>query len=458
MPKILKTKSNIIKTFHNAQETSRRAPEEAQAKKHARTPQLVRGMKDVLPYEMPWWNFLYARVANLADSFGFEKIETPVVEESALFARSIGKDTDIVEKEMYAIADSEGEKLVLRPENTASIVRAYINHGMLNLPQPVKLWYWGSMFRHERPQSGRYRQFHQFGFEVVGDESPIVDAELILIAYNLYTNLGINISIQINSIGCAECRPMYYQSLIAYYRTMRHEMCEQCRKRLQKNPLRTLDCKEPQCQPLKKDAPHFVDFLCEPCKEHFMSVLEYLDELGLPYFLNHTLVRGLDYYNRTVFELYAAGEEDGSQSALGGGGRYDGLAEILGGRLTPACGFAQGCERAVLKMKEIESIKPPVRTVHIFVAQLGNQAKSKALKLFENLRVAGINVAHNLSKNGLRQQLEIANKLGVRYSLVIGQKEVQDETVIIRDMESGVQETIGVNKVAHDIKKKLGLN
>ncbi|MBI5230117.1 MAG: histidine--tRNA ligase [Candidatus Magasanikbacteria bacterium] len=456
MPKISKTKS-APKLAHKTHEAPH-VQEDAGAKKHPRTPQLVRGMKDILPYETPWWDLLYARVADIGVSYGFERIETPVVEETALFARSIGKDTDIVEKEMYAITDTEGEKLVLRPENTASIVRAYINHGMLNLTQPVKLWYWGPMFRHERPQSGRYRQFHQFGFEVLGDESPIVDAELILIAYNVYKNLGINTSIQINSIGCGKCRGAYHQSLIAYYRTVRHEMCENCRRRLQKNPLRALDCKEPQCQPLKKDAPHFVDYLCEPCKEHFLSVLEYLDELELPYFLNHSLVRGLDYYNRTVFELYAAGEEEGSQSALGGGGRYDGLAEILGGRPTPACGFAQGCERAILKMKEIEALKPPADIVHIFVAQIGNQAKSKALKLFENLRAAGITVAHNLSKNGLRPQLEIANKLGVRYSLVIGQKEVQDETVIIRDMESGGQESIGFNKAANDLKKKLGLS
>ena len=456
MPKNIKVK-HISKIAHKVHEPAR-TPEETQAKKFARTPQLPRGMKDLLPYETPWWDLLYGRVASLARSYGFDKIETPVVEETALFVRSIGKDTDIVEKEMYPIADAEGEKLVLRPENTASIVRAYINHGMLNLPQPVKLWYWGPMFRHERPQSGRYRQFHQLGFEILGDESPIVDAELILIAYNLFKNLEISVSIQINSIGCVQCRPAYHQSLIAYYRTVRHEMCEQCRKRLQKNPLRALDCKEPQCQPLKKEAPHFVDYLCEPCKEHFMSVLEYLDELGLPYFLNHSLVRGLDYYNRTVFELYVSGEEEGSQSALGGGGRYDGLSEILGGRPTPACGFAQGCERVIAKIKEIGSVKLSEPVFHVFVAQLGNQAKSKALKLFENLRAADINVAHNLSKNGLRPQLEIANKLGVRYSLVIGQKEVQDETIIIRDMESGVQEIIGFNKAVSDLKKKLGLS
>lgn len=457
MPKIFKTQSGAV-AIHKKHDAARAQQEETQEKKHSRTPELPRGMKDILPHEAPLWDILYARVAGTARSYGFEKIETPVVEESALFARSIGKDTDIVEKEMYAIAETEGVKLVLRPENTASIVRAYINHGMLNLPQPVKLWYWGQMFRHERPQSGRYRQFHQFGFEVLGDESPIVDAELILIAYNMYRDIGIDASIQINSIGCGQCRPLYHQALVAYYRTVRHEMCENCRKRLSKNSLRALDCKEPQCQPLKKDAPHCVDYLCEPCKEHFMSVLEYLDELDLPYFLNHALVRGLDYYNRTVFELYASGEEEGSQTALGGGGRYDGLVEILGGRPTPACGFAQGCERAVAKMKDNEMFKSHARTVDIFVAQLGNQAKSKALKLFEEVRATGITVAHNLGKNGLRPQLEIANKLGARYSLVIGQKEVQDETVIIRDMESGAQEVIGFNKTVRDLKKKLGLS
>jgi len=261
-------------------------------KKTIQTPQPLRGMKDILPSDQGYWWLVFDKVRALAKTYGFEKIDTPLLEEATLFSRSIGKETDIVEKEMYIFEDLDGQKLALRPEATASIMRAFLNHGMWNLPQPIKAWYWGPMFRHERPQSGRYRQFHQFGFEILGEDGPVADAMIIMIAYNFYAEMGVNASIQINSLGCQVCRENYKNELVQYYKTHRSKICETCKKRMQKNPLRLLDCKEPGCISIKEGAPQMIDFLCDDCRNHFMSVLEYLDELGLPYFLNHNLVRG----------------------------------------------------------------------------------------------------------------------------------------------------------------------
>lgn len=446
-------------------ETEAEKSAETYSKPGVRTPELLRGMRDILPQEQGYWRLVFDKVRALAATYGFEKIDTPILEEAALFTKAIGRDTDIVEKEMFIFEDIGGDKMVLRPEATAAIARAYINHGMLNLPQPVKLWYWGPMFRHERPQAGRYRQFHQFGFEILGEDSPVSDALIILIAYNFYNELAIPVSIQLNSVGCQVCREKYRAELVQYYRSHRSEICENCKKRLQKNPLRVLDCKEAGCQPVKENAPKMVDSLCDDCRAHFMGVLEYLDDLGLPYFLNHTLVRGLDYYTRTVFEIYAVGEESTpgpagaavgqSQTALGGGGRYDLLIELLGGRPTPAIGFAHGIERCVNKLRELGVSQPALPKADIYAAQLGEAARRKTIVLFEQLRRAGLPAVEGLTKSGLRPQLEQANKLGVRYAIVIGQKEVQDETAIIRDMESGIQEIVPFNKVISEIKKKL---
>ncbi|MBI5023162.1 MAG: histidine--tRNA ligase [Candidatus Magasanikbacteria bacterium] len=431
---------------------------EEQIKKGVRIIQALRGMKDILPADQKYWKLVFDKVVALASHYGFERYETPVLEEASLFNRSIGKDTDIVEKEMYIFEDLDGTKVALRPEATASLARAYIQHGLWNQPQPIKAWYWGPMFRHERPQSGRYRNFYQFGFEILGEAAPIADVIIILLAYNFYHELGVPVSIQINSIGCVECRAKYVEELTQYFRGQRSHLCEFCKKRLQRNPMRLLDCKEEQCQPVKQNAPQILDSLCDPCREHFMAVLEYLDELGLPYFLNHSLVRGLDYYTRTVFEIYAAGEEGASQAALGGGGRYDLLVSTLGGRPTPACGFAHGVERAASKIREAGRVLPLDEKKDVFIAQLGEQARRKAVVLFENCRKAGIKVAENFYKNGLRPQLEAADKLQVPYALIIGQKEVQDGTVIIRDMESGNQEIVDINKAVGEVKKKLFLS
>ncbi|NQU84091.1 MAG: histidine--tRNA ligase [Parcubacteria group bacterium] len=421
---------------------------------------LLRGMKDILPADQKYWQFVEDRVKGLANSYRFDKIDTPIVEDTRLFTTAVGKMTDIVEKEMFSFINQSNETVTLRPEATASIARAYIGHGMHNLPQPVKLWYWGPMYRYERPQSGRQRQFHQFGFEIVGKDKPVVDAELVIAAHAITNSLGLDVEIQINSIGAPDCcRETYKEELISYYRARRSAICETCKARLTKNPLRLLDCKEPQCQPVKSEAPQIVDYLCNPCRDHFMKVLEYLDEIDVPYTLNPRLVRGLDYYTRTVFEIFVKNnsEERRAQSAIGGGGRYDLLIEKFGGRPTPAAGFAFGIERTIARIKEANIQVEDDAKVNIFLACLGEYAKRKSLGLFEDLRREGFRAATNFSKEKLKDQLELANKLKVKFTLILGQKEVLDETIIIRDMETGVQEVIDYKKISADLRRKLGM-
>jgi histidyl-tRNA synthetase len=421
--------------------------------------QSLRGMKDILPGEAKYWDFVRRVAENFAANYAYDWVETPILEETALFSRAVGNETDIVSKEMFSFADRGGENVCLRPEATASIVRTYNQHGMINLPQPVKFFYFGPMFRHDRPQAGRLRAFHQFGFEAIGDAHPIVDAEIIFLIHNLLQELGLKINVQINSIGCQKCREVYKTKLVNYYRDRRSGLCEDCKRRLVKNPMRLLDCKEEGCQPAKEEAPQIVDYLCEECKNHFVRVLEYLDEAGVSYNLNPQLVRGLDYYTKTVFEFFpeSSGEADGGgkPDALGGGGRYDGLVEILGGRPTPACGVALGVERLILKLKEPNANVPPLKVPDVFIAQLGEQARKKAFGLIESLRRAGVSLSHSLSKEGLKKQLELANKLGAKYALILGQKEVLDGTAIIRDMDGGTQEIINFDKIVQEVQKKL---
>ncbi|MFA6603615.1 MAG: histidine--tRNA ligase [Patescibacteria group bacterium] len=426
------------------------------AVRNVATPQTLRGMRDTLPSEQRYWRFINRKIDLLARAYGYERVDTPILEETSLFMRSVGKQSDVVEKELFSFVDRGGENVSLRPEGTASLARAYINHGMFTLPQPVKLYYVGPMFRYERPQHGRLRQHHQFGFEAFGDANPVLDAEVILAAHLFYKDIGVKTVIHINSLGCHLCRPSYLTELTAYYRSKRSQICEDCKRRLLKNPLRLLDCKEAGCAALRESAPHIVDFLDEECKNHLMRVLEYLDELSVPYTLDPHLVRGLDYYTRTVFEVMPA-EENPSEgtSALGGGGRYDGLVEQLGGRPTPACGFGIGLERAILQMKTLNVEPTDDFKPDIFLAQLGDTARRKAFTLFEDLRSAGIRVAATFSKSALKTQLETANRLGAKYTVIIGQKEVLDGTILIRDMESGMQEIVDYNKAAAEMKKKI---
>lgn len=431
-----------------------------------KTPSVLRGFKDILPAEQNYWNLLRNKAREIATDYGFERIDLPYLEETNLFTRSVGKETDIVDKEMFSFIDRGGENISLRPEATAQVARAYINHGMFNLPQPVKLWYLGPMFRYDRPQSGRYRQFNQLGFEVMGDLHPVLDAQIIIACYSFLKEIGLPISVQINSIGCNTCRKEYKVQLVNYYKSQKNDLCEDCKDRLTKNPMRLLDCKEEKCSAIKDDAPQIVDFLCDDCKNHFVKVLEFLDELEIPYNLNAHLVRGLDYYTKTVFEIWPIVESQEktneenkkAQNALGGGGRYDNLVEILGGRSTPAVGASLGLERIILKIKELNLAVPEAAKRDVFVAQLGEAAKRKAMKLYETLRGEGLKVAECFAKDGLKNQLEVANKLGVRYALILGQKELSEGTILLRDMDAGAQETINYNKVIKEVKKRLEID
>ena len=423
-----------------------------------KSPTLLRGFKDILPKDDRFWTTMRRTAENLADAYGYKWLETPILEEASLFIRSIGRGTDVVDKEMYVFEDKDGSKICLRPEATASLARAYIDHGMHTLPQPVKTWYWGPMFRHDRPQAGRYREFHQFGCETVGVKDPVVDAELIAVSYYFLKDLGINSTVFLNSIGTVVDRQNYVVELVGYLRSKRSYLCDVCKKRINKNPLRVLDCKSEDCQTVLEDAPQIIDWLSDDSRNFFMKVLEYLDDLGIPYELKSTLVRGLDYYTDTVFELYKEDGEEGAQSALGGGGRYDGLiSELSGKEVVPACGFSLGIERVMNALKEEENKQNFVyeETNRIFFAQLGEQARHVTLRLIEELRKNGIVVKHNLAKTALKVQLELANKYKADYTIILGQKEVQDGTIIIRDMESGIQEIIDQKKLVNNIKKKL---
>lgn len=454
MPK----RSEAVKKGAAKAKTKKDAGKEEKPKRRVKTPELLRGFRDILPEDQSYWEHLRERVKHFAQAYSFQRLNTPIVEEKDLFIRTIGKQTDVIEKEMYAFEAPGGEKIALRPEMTAGFVRAYINHGMLNLPQPVKLWDMGPLFRHDRPQAGRYRQFHQFNFETIGSEESIIDAQLITMLYYLFKDLGLETIMQVNSIGTTVTRQEYKVELVAYYRSKRNQICEDCKRRIQKNPLRLLDCKAEECQEIKSDAPQIVDWLDEASKNHFMQVLEFLDEAEVPYVLNPHLVRGLDYYSRTVFEVYLANDdEERAQSALGGGGRYDGLIELLGGREgTPACGFAVGMERVIMAMREAEVKVPNLQDADVFFAQLGDAARRRGLKMFEDFRMAGIKVTEAFGKGALKSQLDLANKLGVRFTLILGQKEVLDDTIIIRDMESGSQEIIDAKKILGILEKKLG--
>ena len=421
----------------------------------------LRGMKDILFDEYKYWDLVVKKATDLSTIYGFNHIDKQILEKLDLLERYTGKETDIVSKEMYAFIDKSGDRVALRPEATPGLVRAYIEHGMFNLPQPVKMFWLGPLFRHEKPQSGRLRQFFQYDLEMFGDSSPVADVQLILIAYNFFSELQIDAQIQINSIGCKECRAEYSKKLVEYYkeRGKRAKLCVDCKKRFTKNPMRLLDCKEPVCQQIREDAPQIVDSLCDSCREHFIKVLEYLDELDIPYNLNPFLVRGLNYYNRTVFEVFAVNDEesetDKRQSALGGGGRYDELVELMGGRPTPACGFGIGIERVINKIKEKNIPIKEDRDNYIFIAQLGEQGKRKAFMLFEELRKAGFKVRQSFTKDSLKVQLEEADRIVAKYTLILGQKELLDGTIILRDMESGTQEVVDYKKIIFELNKRI---
>jgi histidyl-tRNA synthetase len=415
----------------------------------------LRGMKDIVPSEQPYWDQVRRVSERLARDYGFLRLDTPLVEFSNLYVRSIGEGTDIVDKEMYTFVTKGGDKVALRPELTAGNCRAYIQNGMHVLSKPVKLFSTGPVYRYDRPQEGRYREHHQVNYDAFGELDPILDAQIILIAHRLIQSLGIKtFQIQVNSIGCPTCRKDYRELLISYLESKKNKLCQDCKVRMETNPLRVLDCKEDKCAQVAASAPQSIDHLCEECRTHFKSLLEYLDEMDLPYIINPQLVRGLDYYTKTVFEIWS-GSEDGKKYAIGGGGRYDKLMKNMGGEDTPAIGFAVGIERLVIEMKRVQAkpYRPPKPKV--FMAQLGSLAKKKSLRLFSELEKNGILTAESFGRGSLKSQLKVANRIGVELTLILGQKETLDGTVIVKNMVTGVQETVSVEKLVDHIKKKL---
>lgn len=419
-----------------------------------------RGMKDVLPDEEIYWRNLYRAVEKKCEGFNFKKIEPTIVENKELFDRSVGKETDIVNKEMYEVKrftesseERASETLCLRPEITAGVVRTFIEN-MQSEALPIKLWYFSPMFRAERPQAGRLRQFYQFGFEILGDETPMADALLIYLSTQILEKLGLKKSliVEINSIGCESCRPKISKNLIKYLQKYRKNLCPTCQDRLKTNPMRVYDCKVLTCQQVILEAPQTMDSLCGGCQTDFRKVLEGLEDLEIKYDLNPRLVRGLDYYTKTVFEI--KDEEDlNRQSALGGGGRYDNLVEFLGGVKTPAVGAAFGVERLILKMKEKNINVGELPKPKVFVVAIGEKAKKNAITLIKFLVEKNISQDSALGRESLKSQLKMADKSGAKYAMIIGQKEILDGTIILRNLEVGRQETLDWKKLEKQIKK-----
>lgn len=414
-------------------------------------------MSDILPQDQPLWRKIQEEVRNVAEFYNFSRIDTPFLEFSDIFEKTAGASTDIVEKQMFLIERRKdgGRKLALRPEGTAGVVRAYLEHNLARSAQPAKLYYFGPMFRYEQPQAGRYRQFFQAGFETIGGvDDTIYDAQTMLIVFRVLEALKLkNISSQINSIGCRVCRPQYERRLRAYYQSRKKNICKDCERKLDVNILRILDCKKDQCEVTKLDAPSMMDSLCADCRERLREVLEYLDELKVPYTMNQCLVRGLDYYNRTVFEFVA----ESPSSAIAGGGRYDYLVETLTGKKTavPAVGASIGIERVIEAMRAQGVKEPSVKKPDIFLVHVGDLAKKKLLTLREMFSRANVRISESLGRESLRAQLKLADKEGARYALLLGQKEMFEESVILRDMETGEQETIPMAKIVDEIKRRM---
>ena len=439
------------------------------------------GMHDILPEDQYIWQYFWRMAEDTADFYNFERLDMPILEDTELFEKGTGQDSDIVLKEMFTLKTKGGDSLTLRPEGTPSAARAYIQHGMRKRTSPVKVYYAGPMFRHEKPQRGRYRQFHQFGLETIGEDDPSRDAEIINVTFRILERMRLPaFCVEINSIGCKVCRPKYIKNLKEHYRYRLRQVCADCRKRYKGNPLRMLDCEEEKCQRVKTEAPQIVDYLCNDCNEHFKGVLEILDYVDIPYILNPMLVRGLDYYTRTVFEIFEgeAGEapsvsentpaeeevEEGGEEkesvpqkrlALASGGRYDELVKFLGGKDTPAVGVSLGVERIIETMKAEDKLPRKPQEPKVFLVQLGDAAKKKAFAIFEEFRRENIQLREALGRDSISSQLKLANKYDADLSIIIGQKEALDNVVIIRDMETGSQETIPEEKLIKEVKKRL---
>ena len=401
-----------------------------------------RGTTDVLPSDQKLWDYFLVRAEEAAARFGYNRIETPMFEDADLFIHGTGKVTDIVEKETYTFEDRGGDLLTLRPEGTPSVCRSYLEHGMHNLPQPIRLYYTGPFFRYDRPQAGRYRQFHQFGIEVIGEADESMDSEVIELAWRILESVGIeSVSLQLNSIGDSECRPTYIHNLQSYYQSRLDELIhEDCKRRLENNPLRLLDCKNATCQPLIAQAPSSIDHLCDSCTNHWNSLLEHLGSIQIPYQIDKRLVRGLDYYSRTVFEIVPPGQ--GQQNTLVGGGRYDGLIEILGGKPTPGIGFSIGIERVLANLKEKDFTESSQPKELVFFAHMGKKPKKLALTLCSQLRSNMVAAVLAPSDRSLKSQLRYASAINATHAAILGDRELEKGVVVVRDLAKSEQQEV----------------
>lgn len=403
----------------------------------------IKGTKDVLPSEVYKNQYIEATCLTVAENFGYKEMRTPVFEHTELFQRGVGDTTDVVQKEMYTFDDKGGRSITLRPEGTAGAARSFLENGLSNEALPQKICYLTSCYRYEKPQAGRLREFHQFGIECFGATSPLADAEMIALAKQIFDELGVkDLHLELNSIGCPTCRAEYHKALKEYFASRVDELCDTCRDRLDRNPMRILDCKSPVCSEIAKDAPVVLDYLCDECKEHFEKTKSYLDAMNIEYIVNPQIVRGLDYYTKTVFEFVA--DSIGAQGTVCGGGRYDGLIEELGGQHTPSLGFAMGLERLQLVMEAQGCEFPEPSRPDLFIVAMGDKATLKAVEIAKDMRDEGYSVVYDLNGRSLRAQMKYADKINAKYNVVIGDNEVDTKSAVLKDMATGEQSDISL--------------
>ncbi len=416
----------------------------------------IKGTQDTLPSESYKIQFVEQSVLEIAKNYGYKEIRVPVFEHTELFQRGVGDTTDVVQKEMYTFEDKGGRSITLRPEGTAGVVRSYIEHGLFNEAQPQKVCYLISCYRYEKPQAGRLREFHQFGCECFGTASPAADAELISLVNDIFAFLDVkNLKIQINSIGCPECRKNYHKALQEYFESKKDELCGTCLGRLERNPMRILDCKSPVCSEIAKDAPKVTDYLCDECDDHFKKTQQYLDAMNIPYEVNPSIVRGLDYYTKTVFEFVST--EIGAQGTVCGGGRYDGLVEEIGGNHTPALGFAMGMERLLLLMQAQGIEFPPEAKCDLYIASMGENATLKASQIAADVRGNGMHAQFDIVGRSVKAQMKYANKIGAAYTVVLGDSEIEAGVAKVKNMEDGSETEMNIDDIAEEIMR-LSIN
>lgn len=404
----------------------------------------IKGTKDVLPKDVHKNQYIEATALDIASKFGYKEIRTPVFEHTELFQRGVGDTTDVVQKEMYTFDDKGGRSITLRPEGTAGAVRSFLENGLCNEALPQKVCYLTSCYRYEKPQAGRLREFHQFGVECFGTASPLADVEIIALAKSIFDTLGVrDLSLEINSIGCPKCRAEYHKALKEYFASRKDELCDTCKGRLDRNPMRILDCKSPICHEIAQGAPVVIDYLCDECKEHFEKVQKYLDAQNIEYKINPQIVRGLDYYTKTVFEFVS--NSIGAQGTVCGGGRYDGLVEELGGQHTASLGFAMGLERLMLLMEAQGCEFPQAEKPDLFIVALGEKATLKAVEIAKDMREEGFSALLDLNQRSVRAQMKYADKLGAKFNVVIGDNEVENKIAKLKNMQTGEETEINLD-------------